>query len=249
MLSVMKAHIVMVAAAGVLIYQRTAGLRVRYARGQAHQITDSKTDLAFVATILYFGLATLMLVTGGKSGSDVNYTIEWLFILAILAGTALFDAVNLALKKAEHQDQSWQRILAVIGIPAAILAQAWSLSSMDFARMARPSRGAEFAALSERLRASDKPAISDEMVLLIRSGKRVVWEPSIFAELASTGVWNEKPFVDMIRAKDFSMFITFGKNGKTMSSRRYNPAVADAINQAYPRKEKVGGYTVHLPAL
>jgi hypothetical protein len=246
--AVMKAHLVLLLAAGFLIYRRLAGLRLRYAGAEARRLLENKSDLAFVATLLYFGLATLMLASSAKSGADANYTIEWLFILAILAGIALFGAVALVFKNRPAQAQGVRTILAVIGVPAAILAQSWSLSSMDFAAITKASRGAEFQSLSGRLRSSEKPAISDEMALLIRSGKAVVWEPAIFAELASTGAWDEQPFIQKIRAKDFSMFITDGTRGTILFDKRYNPAVADAIDAAYPVKEKVGGYTVHLPA-
>ena len=57
------------------------------------------------------------------------------------------------------------------------------------------SRARELAQLSAEIASADKPVISDDMVLLIRSGREVLWEPAIFAELASTGDWDERPFV------------------------------------------------------
>jgi hypothetical protein len=245
--AVLKAHIVLILVAGFLIRDRWAELRARYAGKISLSLAENKVDLAFVSLLLYFGLATLMLASIAKSGSNANYTLEWLFILASFVGIAVFEAVNLAVRNVQSQNKGILLVIAVIGVPAAMVAQAWSLKSLDFAALANPERGEQLQALSERIRSSNKPVIADEMVLVIRSGKDVVWEPAIFAELASTGVWDEKPLVRKILAQDFAMFVTVGRRGMKLFDSRYNPAIAEAMDRAYPVKEKVAGYTVHLP--
>jgi hypothetical protein len=82
------------------------------------------------------------------------------------------------------------------------------------------------------------------MVVLMRAGKEVVWEPAIFAELATMKVWDEQPFLDMIKQHDFSFII---KTGTAMDASRFTPAVTSAIEAYYPRIEKIAGTTVHLP--
>ena len=79
------------------------------------------------------------------------------------------------------------------------------------------------------------------------AGVPVQWEPAIFAELASTGTWDEAPFVDAVKAGQFAFFITAGARGERLFDSRYNPAVADAMDAAYPVKRKIAGYTLHLP--
>jgi hypothetical protein len=95
---------------------------------------------------------------------------------------------------------------------------------------------------------ADKPVISDDMVLLLRSGREVLWESSIFAELASTGRWDERPFVRRIRDGEFAFFVTWGQRGHYRFDERYNPAVADAIDAAYPVKQETAGLTIHRRA-
>ena len=85
------------------------------------------------------------------------------------------------------------------------------------------------------------------MVAVQRGGQRVSWEPAIFGELGATGAWDEQPFVDMIDARRFAFFVTFGTRGDERFDDRYNPAVADAIERAYPVKERIVGLTIHLP--
>ena len=109
-------------------------------------------------------------------------------------------------------------------------------------------RMAENEVLSARIRAAQKPVISDNMVLLVRNQRPVLWEPGIFAELASVGMWDEEPFVRRIRRGEFAMFVTMGTRGTKVFDSRYNRRVADAIDDCYPFKQVLAGYTLHLPA-
>ena len=76
----------------------------------------------------------------------------------------------------------------------------------------------------------------------------MLWEPAIFAELASTGDWDERPFVRRIRNREFAFFVTWGQRGFDRFDERYNPAVADAIDAAYPITQRAAGLIVHRPA-
>ncbi|HSF95749.1 MAG TPA: hypothetical protein VLA52_12050, partial [Thermohalobaculum sp.] len=91
------------------------------------------------------------------------------------------------------------------------------------------------------------PVISDDMVMVLQAGKEVVWEAAIFAELAALGVWDQRPFIEMIEAKRFSFFITIGSGDDPVFNRRYSPRVRSAIDAAYPDKQVIAGYTVHFP--
>ena len=86
-----------------------------------------------------------------------------------------------------------------MGVPIAIAAQVPLVASPYPSPTWSREREAELRHLSAIVRPSDKPVISDEMVLLLQSGQRVMWEPAIFAELASTGAWDEWPFVGQVR--------------------------------------------------
>jgi hypothetical protein len=43
------------------------------------------------------------------------------------------------------------------------------------------------------------------------------------------------------------MFVTVGARGSEPFDSRYNRAVADAMDQAYPVKASLAGYLIHLP--
>ena len=109
------------------------------------------------------------------------------------------------------------------------------------------TRVADLVALSNRVQTAKKPVISDDMVILLRNNRPVLWEPAIFAELASVGMWDEEPFVSRIQRGEFAMFITVGTRGMQPFDSRYNTRIADAMDEVYSIKETLAGYTLHLP--
>jgi hypothetical protein len=106
----------------------------------------------------------------------------------------------------------------------------------------------ELSKLSDIVRGLHKPVISDDMVMLLRSGKRVEWEPATFAQLEKAGIWDGLPFETRIKQGDFAMFITEGNKGGVDFNSRYSTAIADAMDEAYPIKKTIAGFTLHLPS-
>ena len=102
-------------------------------------------------------------------------------------------------------------------------------------------------ALVARVGASPKPVVSDDMVLLRRAGQNVIWEPAMIAELGSAGVYDQVRLAAHVRRGDFGFFVTYGDRGDVIYNQRFTPLIANAIDAAYPRRERVGALTLHLP--
>jgi hypothetical protein len=98
------------------------------------------------------------------------------------------------------------------------------------------------------VRAADRPVLSEDMVLLLRAGKEVPWEPAIFAELASLGRWDERLIVEAIEGGRFAFAVTLADRGDPIFDSRYNPAVAAALEAAFPRRVQLGWLLIRLPA-
>ena len=236
-------HLFFVAVAVFVLARRLIHLRAKY-RGNAgarHALATDAADVRMLIAFSYLVVSSAMLLLVAKSGSSINYFLEWFFALG------LFAAMGPAEFNGRPFRTQMQNALA-IGIPTALAIHAWFVPLPRTGYDANSERGRQLAALSREIRATDKPVISDDMVLLIRSGKPVLWEPAIFAELASTGDWDERPFIDKVRKRDFAFFITWGQRGFERFDERYNPAVAQAIDAAYPLMEKAAGLTIHRPA-
>jgi hypothetical protein len=197
-----------------------------------------------LAAFLYVGISTPLLALVAKSGSSVNYFIEWLvgcaMMLGILAGR---------LAAAAHGPRPWAAALAGVALAGAVMAQ---VSRVQPPAHAGLPYGQSSPALAEALialaRSSDRTIISDDMLLTLRAGREVPWEPAIFAELASLGRWDERLIAERIRAGEFAFAVTLGGRGEWLFRARYNPAVADALDAAFPRQIRRGPLVIRLPA-
>jgi hypothetical protein len=215
-------------------------------------ILSSQSLLTFMAIFSYFALATPMLILFAKEGAAGNYVIEWFLTVCMLIGVILFDSVKVLF--CSNTDLSPKKTQALqiraIGIPLLIglhvLAFDYFFTGYQIFHN-NPIQIRELETLSFLVQQSNKPVISDEMVMIMRSGKRVVWEPAIFAQLDKVGLWNADPFEAQIRRNEFAMFITEGARGDELFDGRYSPAIADAMDAAYPLKQKMAGFTLHLP--
>ena len=207
------------------------------------KLAQREGDAAALIVILYFLAKTAMNLLVAKSGANANYLMEWMIAGAIFIGPAVSSAVACAAGKRDAR--AWPSILVPIAlsIPALAIAVTPPPTRPAAARQHRR----ELDQLSASVRAADRPVISDDMVMLLRSGKEVLWEPAIFGELASTGAWDERPFVNLIRQRRFGFFITEGDRGDPQFDSRYTPAVDAAIEQAYPRRCRLAGYVIHMP--
>jgi hypothetical protein len=220
----------------------------RLASGRAWKsVASFRNDLAsnqslqlMAVLTLYLGLSTCALIELGKSGGGLNYFVEWMGILSVLIGTLVTAVVRWQFVNA---DGGARRSATAAGLllPILILAQmrplpaSWDFGFNDVAQQR------DLDGLVARIRDASRPVLSDDMVLLMRAGKFVPWEPAIFTELASTGRWDERQIIDLIEAHYFAFVITRADDD------RYTPGVAHAIETAYPRTEPHGGLTVRLP--
>ena len=177
-----------------------------------------------------------MLLLVVKSGSSINYFLEWCFAIAIFVAIGLQEHPPVTAGTLQAR-----RVLAAC-IPVGLALQAAMTTGYAFDLNSDGRRARELGQLSREIAAADKPVLSEDMVLLLRSGHDVLWEPAIFAELASTGVWDERPFVRLIRDHHFAFVIASGVRGEPRFDQGYNPAVAAAFDAAYPVKERLAGY-------
>jgi hypothetical protein len=207
-----------------------------------NKVTSSPSDFAASLMLGFLLLKTAMLPTIMKSGANDNYLIEWLFTVAVFIGVGVVPVLNTALEGAR-----WPRPIFVAMVVVGLPIQAYR-SIADGARDLPRTSVAERTQLVERIAREPKPVISDDMVLLIRAGRPVLWEPAIAAELGHGGLYDEAAFVNKVRRGDFGFFVTVGDRGDTLYDQRYNPAVAEAIDAAYPRRERHGRLVVHLPS-
>jgi hypothetical protein len=186
-------------------------------------------------------ISTLMLFLLAKSGSNINYCLDCFFALGPFAAMAPVEVENALRGKPELR----QALRLVIPFGLAI-GGLWAPLPRTDERADSP-RAQQLAQLARMIAVADKPVISDDMVLLIRGGQEVRWEPAIFAELASTGRWDQRPFVQRIRNHEFAFFIISEDDGPRSIRQRYSPAVTEALNAEYPIRQQMTGLVIRRP--
>jgi hypothetical protein len=204
--------------------------------GFRQHLQSSPTSAMTLVLLIYFALATIMLASIAKSGSNLNYMIEWFFIVAILVGLWVAGAAR-SVETGQRKPAYVAFIMGALAIQVIVMPHYRTESETE----------SQMAELSTLVRTAKKPIISDDMVLLLRSGKEVLVEPGYVAELSALGIYDNSSYIQRINNGDFAFFVTQGERGERMFDSRYSPDVAEAIYEAYPRKRVIAGLTLHLP--
>lgn len=205
--------------------------------------TKLVADQGEFAALLLLGfliIRTAMLPTILKSGASDNYLIEWLFAVAMFVGIGAAPVIEAALGSVR-----WPPAVLIALVTIGVPTQAYGVLAADSDHPKTKS----YADIVARIARSPRPVVSDHMVLLIRGGQPVLWEPAIAAELGHAGLYDDTSFARLVRTERFGFFITTGDRGDRLYDERYNRVVADAIDTAYPRRERYDSLVLHLPPI
>jgi hypothetical protein len=240
---VAAAQAIYIALAGLVLVRRLAELRWKYS-SMAELRTElgaNAADIRLLIAAAYLLLSTLMVVLVAKSGSNINYFLDCFFALGLFAAMAPAEAMS-----GFRARQELGKLLG-LAVPAGLALGAFFAPLPRTDERTDDSHARELARLAQVIASTDKPVISDDMVLLIRGGQDVRWEPAIFAELASGGRWDERPFVERMRRHEFAFFITLNDRGRPSFAQRYSPGIAAAMETDYPVREEMAGLIIHRP--
>lgn len=230
--------LVAAAATGLAI----AAVRTGLGGGWRSTLAASPGPLAVAVTFAYLVVSMLGFPLAAKIGSNVNYFVDLCSAAAVLVGIA---AANLP------QRLLAGRTSAALVAPALLLLVAmsavFSIPQTYRWQASQHQSIASYDRLVAEIRAARAPVLSDDMVIIRKAGRQVPWESAIFSELAHVGLWDERPIVAMIDQRRFAFIRTVGQRGIPLFDARYRPAVADAIDRAYPVVVKQGEFTNHYP--
>jgi hypothetical protein len=226
--------------AGLVLVWREA-LAERRWRGLAAMIRSDDSVALLAVLTAYLMLTTVMLVSAGKIGASRNYFIEWMCAWCLWIG--LLAAVGLNRLRTVAQP-IWLLVplclvLQLGPVPPALAAIRRAEFSAERARQA--------VLLLARMRELKGPILSDDMALVIQSGREVGAEPGILLELAQNGVWDEMNLVRMLQGRQFAAVITAYDPGDPTFDARYLPRTQAAMLAAYPHVEKFGDLRLRLP--
>jgi hypothetical protein len=240
--------VALAASYGFFVIARTVGL-VRQKRWNVLRARLERSlvqRLSFVFSLLLV-LAFAVSLTSGKNGSNYNYFIEWNIACIPLATLLVFRVVRpLGVQPSWSPALGLAAILPMVmlagNLPDAVL----RLRPIDPAEEQRKRKesGENYAAVIKLIQEAKGPVYSEDMTMLVKAGKEVVAEPSIIRELSSVGLWDERPFLQMIEQHRFPVIVIQDLG----NWKRHSPTVARAIRQAYSITREIGEYKIYEPA-
>ncbi|HET6897768.1 MAG TPA: hypothetical protein VFK70_05450, partial [Vicinamibacteria bacterium] len=171
----------------------------------------------------------------GKAGSNLNYLLELAAALGLAAGAVLAGARN-------HRARRSLLALAL----AIQVASVHSWSAAQAAKLdLRTTRG---KVVLDRLRRevaeSQGLVLADEyMALLPLEGRAVVYQPFEMKLLAQAGLWDERPFVEELRQRRFTLIL----RDIQYKSARWTPAQLEAMDAHYQEVGRAAGTAILRP--
>ena len=169
--------------------------------------------------------ATLAGMTIGKTGSNINYLMELAAAYSLAAGAVV----------AWSKPRRWVHALVLLALALqAYGIFTWTQADRQGWAQERFVQTADLERMLELARQADGPVLADEyMGIVPLAGKELVFQPFEFKQMVDVGVWDEGPFLEMIRQKKFALIILY--QPKTWDSRkeRWTPAQLQAIEENY----------------
>lgn len=188
-------------------------------------VRTDRFEQAWLFSLLFLFFTTLLLPLALKKGASNNYFIEWLAAVSLLIGLHLVRLV-------EEGRRIWPLYAIALTISSLVI-----LAKLP----ARFLPSEDMDELYARIHAAAGPLISDEMVMVIRSGKEVLWESAIHRELDALGRWDPRPLASRIRGGEFPLIVTLAD-----LEDAYPPAIVEAIREAHPVTIEYGAYVAHV---
>jgi hypothetical protein len=197
--------------------------------------------LAAVFVLLLVG-ATLLSLTYGKTGASENYFLEANLASCPLAAMVLCTALH-----RWHEPKRWNSavlvlfLLPLLALVPAIPSSLIRLTSRNSTQFHKQSAD-DFHDVVDLVRQARKPVFSEDILVLVKAEKEVPAEPAIVRELASTALWDERPFVEMIRTHKFSFIVI---TTDLSNANRFTRSVAGAIRESYPEIRRIGMFKIY----
>jgi hypothetical protein len=235
----------LVAMAALMCAILTAKLTVKCRRGGLPVVRSTLEHSRYwrLAALLsaYWCFAGLMTLTAGKVGANRNYMLEFNLACCPLAGL-LFLRMWAAARKTPFAVALPFSLVILLTIESCMFLvprrTGGNWSGTEGQKLAREERQ-----LTDLIRLQPGPVLSENMTALVRAGKEVPAEPAIVTVLATRGMWDESPLLELLRRRQFSRVVVQSLDNQMF----YTPGVRAAIEQHYTVSATIGRYTVYEP--
>ncbi len=238
--ALMTVRLLLLPLGGLIVSALFRRTRIRsWQRFKAH-IRRSPFFFAVSVEALHLLFAFALSISYGKVGSNVNYFLEWNATLCVLAGIC----IGMVLWQAFRSTRITLSIAAAFAFPVVLAISAFD-APLQFVVGHSVSESQnvltkDYRELLPVLAAEPGSVLSDDMVLLQRAGKDVVFEPATMNFIAEAGTWDQSAFLRRLQAREFPLIIVSNPS-------LWNPTVLAAILQNYQPDRVIAPFHLYRP--
>ena len=190
-----------------------------------------------------YGLAAVAIAaTAGKSGSSLNYLLEFSTALALAAGFLLA-----AMESRPRLHLATQAALLVQAALLPLLPHPYFAITAGRTDDLMPEQ-----TLATRVAEARGPVLADEDAgFLPLAGRPIELQPFELSQLSYAGRWDQSPLLEAIRRQRYALILIYTVPDIPVEQYRWTPEMLAAIDRAYVVQEKVsrsyGTTLVYLP--
>ena len=208
---------------------------------------------------LFLLLSAAFCLNVGYEGGNTNYFVEFLAAASLASGLLLARLCASAHGPATPQARRPVALCRLLVIVVTGLL-AFQMLTLDLGPMPaawqsiqRPIVRTARQAVLDAVKAADGPVLSDDMTLLVLSGKQLVFQPHVFSQLARTGRWDQGPLLRMLEAGEFDLLVLQfqidgdGYQGDALGRERFTHEMLELIGRRYEIVGRYGRYRLYRP--
>ena len=177
----------------------------------------------------------------GKTGATYNYFLEPDAALCVVAGLG----VGILLWEALRAPRLTAMAAVGLALPLLLAGQGLytGINSFVPGELVKTHASEQMEAYRQfgpRLASVPGPVLSDDMVLQMRAGKDIVYEPATMGMLTEVGTWDDSRFAQRIEAREFGLIVV-------SSPDIWDPRLLDGVRKVYQLDGSVGRYQIYRP--
>jgi hypothetical protein len=193
----------------------------------------------------YLVTSFLACLTAGKIGSEINYLIEHVAVVATCVGVMLAEAF---VPEGERRAVG----VAALAVPALLLAQvatARQRGAVESTEVPPLRTQREIGRVLARIEETRGAVLCEDMTLLVRAGKPIEFQPFEMTQLARQGLWNPAPLLQRLSHGDFALIVLRfdARTPPEWKFRRFPEVMLKLIRSHYALVENVDGYWLYEP--
>lgn len=215
-------------------------------RGNIPAGRQAGPDIPLILFSGFIAASLLNVVSSLKQGAAPNYYVEFQAAASLLLGMT---AVRVIAFLGEHRmDPEYHKYSLAVILSLAVLCWQVVYGWDEKYRHPYEAIAPNMERVIDLVASVDGPVISEDMVLLYKTGKPLFYQPFIMTRLTMEGRWDAAPLLERLRRGEVSMIILTTAIDSRLHQDRFTPAFTDTLKSRYRLLERFGHFEVYVPS-